>query len=160
VEIESQEPAEREVALTHPVVRPVDLAVEREDQTDAVLGDRVGRVARHPHHRHASTVGCVEIHVVEPGGSKGDEPNPHPGEAGEHLGSDIVVHERAHRVASGGQGHRRRGQPRLEVDQVVTVVVVRQPEELLVVGLRAVHRDSHGDIVSARRWWAQRTVVR
>ncbi len=42
VEVEPEQPVEREVALSHPVVRAVGAPVEAEDERDRVLGDREG----------------------------------------------------------------------------------------------------------------------
>ncbi len=47
VQVEAEQAVEREVAVAHAVVGPVDLAVQREDERDCVLGDGVRRVRRH-----------------------------------------------------------------------------------------------------------------
>src|SRR5690606_37042498 len=46
VEVEAEQPVQREVALAHPGVRAVELPVEGEEQPHRVLRDRVRRVCR------------------------------------------------------------------------------------------------------------------
>jgi hypothetical protein len=75
VQVEAEQAVQREVALADPVVGPVDLAVEREDQADGVLGDGVGRVAGDADDAQAEAARGGEVDVVEAGRAQGDQPD-------------------------------------------------------------------------------------
>ena len=64
-QVEPNEPVQREVAVTHPVVGAVNPSVQRQNQRDGVLGHRIGRIRGHPHDDDAETPGGVEIDIVE-----------------------------------------------------------------------------------------------
>ncbi len=44
MKVEADKPVEGKIEFTNPVVGAMDLAVERQEQADCVLGDRMGRI--------------------------------------------------------------------------------------------------------------------
>ena len=63
-QVEPHEPADGEVPFAHPVVRPVDLPVQRHEQRERVLGHGVRRILRDAHDRDAVLAGRFQVHVV------------------------------------------------------------------------------------------------
>ena len=99
-QVEAEEAFEREVAVADPVVGARDPPVEGEHQRQRVLGDRVRRVRRHADHGHAASRRRRQIDVVVAGATEGDEPHALVGERRDHVGAEVVVHERAHRLVA------------------------------------------------------------
>jgi hypothetical protein len=75
-------------------------AVEREDQRDRVLGDRVRRIRGHAHDRDAEPLGSREVDVVEAGRAQRDQARAAVGEPLQHRRIDGVVDERTDDVVT------------------------------------------------------------
>ena len=155
--VETDEAVEREVALTHPVVRPMDLAVEREHQRQRVFGDGVRRVRRHPHDREPEALRRLEIDVVEAGTPQRDARRPGASQHLEHAGGQVVVDESAHDVGAGRIAGGPTVQARLVIQDlhsgaIVVRTVVRtvgRVERAAVVGLGREHRHRrHAEILA------------
>ena len=57
----------REIKFEHTVAGARDLAVEREEERDGLLGLRIGRRGRNPRDRKAQLLGRGDVNPVEPG---------------------------------------------------------------------------------------------
>ena len=157
-EVEADKPVEGEVAVAHPVVGLVDATVQRQDQRDRVLGDRVRRVGGDPHDVEAEPGGCHEVDVVEPGAAERDVANPDRGECREGGVIEHVVHEHAHRLGAVGERYRRQPQPILELDDLMTRQLVGAAKRHRFVRLGRVHRNSHPASIPSP--WALQVIVR
>ena len=94
-------PSSEKLPSRHAVVRPMDVPVERQDQRQRVLGHRIRRVRRHPHHGDAVVASRDEIDVVETGAAQRDAPGAAGCELGDHRCRQVVVDERAHGDGAG-----------------------------------------------------------
>ncbi len=65
VQVEAEQPMQREIAFTCACDRARQAPVQRQNQTDGMFGNRVRRVGRHPCNRHAETFGCGQVDVIE-----------------------------------------------------------------------------------------------
>nr|WP_275889734.1 hypothetical protein [Glycomyces sp. YM15] len=143
VQVETEQAVQREIVLAHPVVGPVGLPVEREDERRAMLGDRIGGVAGDAGDAETEFGGGLEVDVIEPRRSQGDVPDAVIGKDRERLRPEVVVDERADRLASRCQ---RRGvgcQAGLQEQQFVARAVGGPAQVGLVVGFGAEHGSAH-----------------
>ena len=146
-EIEPDQSVEREVAVTDPGVRPVDTAVEREDQGQRVLGDGVGGVGGHADDVDAEPLGSLEVDVVETGAPQRDTTRAGGGELLEDLGRDHVVDEHTDRLGSVAELCRLAGQAVTQEREVEPVRFVRAFERGSVVRFRREHPDlGHAEV--------------
>ncbi len=103
MEIEPDQSFQREVRFADAVVRPVEVAVERQQQRHGVLRHGVGGVGRNARHGEAEFLRRDEIDVVKPGATEENEPDALPGQRGQRGAVENVVDENADRLASGGE---------------------------------------------------------
>ncbi len=73
VQVEADQAVEREVQFADAVEGAVNLAIERQQQRDGVLGHGVGRIDRHARDGELQLLGGGEIHVVESGAAQRHE---------------------------------------------------------------------------------------
>ena len=76
MEIEPDEPAEREIEIVHAVVRSRNFAIEREEEGECVLRHRVRRISGHARDREAKPSCDLQIDVVESGAAQRDVLHP------------------------------------------------------------------------------------
>ena len=142
MQVEAEQPSQREVSVAHAREGAMDAAVQRQDQADSVLGDRIGRVGGDAGDRNPKLRRSSEIYVVEAGRAERNEMRAAVGEALEHGSIEPVVHEDADGGISGGQRNGGAIQRGLEVDELVTELDVGRVEELSNVGLGTEDGDS------------------
>lgn len=65
----AQQPIQREIALSRPIIRPMRIPIQRLDQRDRKLSDRLGRIRRHIGNHDASLLSSIKINMVEAGAS-------------------------------------------------------------------------------------------
>jgi len=82
----------------------MDATVERQDQADCVLGNRVGRVRRNTGDGHPERAGGLQIDVVETGAAERNELSSAVRELLQDAPVEVVVYERAHRGIPGASG--------------------------------------------------------
>jgi hypothetical protein len=70
VQVETQQPIQSEIAFSHAVVGAVDLARERQDQSNGMLGYRIGGVSGHTHDFHTQIFGGCQVNMVETGAAQ------------------------------------------------------------------------------------------
>ena len=103
VELAAQQAVEGEVALAHAVPGAVDLAVQRQDQRQGVLGDGVRGVGGDADDGDAGARGGGQVHVVEAGAAQGDQLRAAGRQHAQRIGVEAVVDEAAHGRAAGGE---------------------------------------------------------
>ena len=120
------------------------LRFEGEDEGDGVLGHGMGRIRRHARHHQAQTLGGLNVHMVEAGGTEGDQAGAAGRERGQDIRAQTIVHERAHGRRSRGQRRRGDRQARLEVLDVMRARLIGRIEEFPVERVRAEEGQVHG----------------
>ena len=126
-QVGADEPVDRKVVFTHPVVGPVQRTVQRHVHGQRILGDRIGRVARHADDDQLA-VGGRQVDVVVAGAAHGDHLNLLFGEHLDGFRPDIVVYEGADHVVAGGHAGRGRIQPRFEIGELETEFLIGRVE--------------------------------
>ena len=143
VQVEPEQPVQREVAVPRAPVGTVYLTVQRQHQGHGVLRYGMGRVSGYTDHGQAVFCGCLQVYVVEPGASQGQQPDTLVGQRPDRSGIGRVVHEDAGRLVAAGQD----GAVRVEVAFVVVdvefVFLVDGVERFAVVGLGSEKGDFH-----------------
>ena len=145
VQVEADQPVEREVRLADACIRAMQLAVQGQDQRDRVLGHRVRRVLRHADDLQPEGRRRVEVHVVEAGRAQRDQADAAGGEHVERLAIEPVVHERAHRGKAARQRRRVAGKAWFEVAEAVAKALVGDLEGVPVEAMRVEDGDVHHD---------------
>ena len=98
VQIEAEQAFQREVAFPNAGIGAVDLAVERQDESDGMLRDRVRRVGWYARHADPDLGRSGEIDIVEAGTAQGHEARPVARQRGQGLAVQPVVDEGANRL--------------------------------------------------------------
>src|SRR5690606_28122523 len=100
VQVEADEPLEREVELAYPGIGAMDFSIERQDQAHRMFGNGMGGVLGNPHDRDSELSGFADVDVVESRRAKRDEPDARFLERPEYVGIRPVVDEDANRLVS------------------------------------------------------------
>ena len=143
VHVEADQAVEGEVAVADAGDGARDVAVEREDQRDRVLGDRVRRIGGDAHDADAELGGGGEIDLVEAGAAQRDEAGAALRELAEDGGVEVIVDEGRDDLEAAGQLAGGGVEVGLEVDQLVAGPHVGAVEVRAVVEPRAEDRDAH-----------------
>ena len=93
VEVKPDEATERKIVFTHAIVGAVNLAIERQQQRDRMLGHGVRGIGRDADDRHAKRLGRDEVHVVEPGAAQRHQPHAGTVQLFQARGVESVVDE-------------------------------------------------------------------
>ena len=115
----------------------MDLAVQREKESNGVFCDRIGRILGHAGHGDAGIAGCRKIDVVESGTAQGDKPGPLPRESLENVFLELIIDERAEGLAAFRGDCRLQGQAGFEIDELVCQSLVGRSQELFVIWRRS-----------------------
>ena len=75
VHVEPDQAVEGEITFTHAIVGTMQFPVERQHESDRVLGHRVRRVRRHANDRDAVFLRGGEIDIVITGATQRDQPH-------------------------------------------------------------------------------------
>ena len=75
VHVEPDQAVEREITFAHSIIGAMQFPVERQHESDGVLGHRVRRVRRNAHHRDAVFRRGGEIDIVITGAPQRDQPH-------------------------------------------------------------------------------------
>src|SRR3546814_4700701 len=89
---------QREVPLPDPDIRPVQLAVERQDERDGMFGDCFGGIGRHARDGDLQRLSRFEIDMIETGASQGNQSRALAVKRGEYVLIESVVDEGADRT--------------------------------------------------------------
>lgn len=143
VQVTADKAIEREIVLTNSGPCAVDLAIERQQETDREFGNRVRRVARHPHYGETERLGRHEIDIVIACAAQRDETHPAFGQHLEHLPVGDIVHKDAGDVKTARELRRRGRQGNVKEIEIEPIGRVRLGQELPVVFPRAKDRDAH-----------------
>ena len=121
VQVEAQEPVEREVVVAGADIGAVDAAVEAEDQADRELRHRVRRVGGHADDLDPQLPGRTQVDIVEAGAAQRHEPRAAGRQGLQRRPVELVVHEHADAGEALGEARRLRREPRLEELELVAV---------------------------------------
>ena len=142
VEVEAQQAIEREIAFANACIGTVDVAIERQDECDRMLGHRFRRIGGDARDGDAERLCSGEVDIVEPGRPQGHDAYADILELPQNGCVDLVVHEDADRIGALGQDRGFGSQPAFH--EVQDVGGARRGfHEHAVVGFGAEHGDDH-----------------
>ncbi len=107
IEIELHQSGERKIMITHPVVCPVDLAVQRQKKSKSVLGHGVRRISRNTGNDHPQFPGGLEIDIVKSRATQREHGDPPFLQSDKGLAIRDIIHKEADCATIAGQ----RGRP-------------------------------------------------